>query len=409
MLTRRGIGLVGAAVALWLAAQTFGAPELQIAAVAGLLLVASAVLTIRLSSTQLRVQRFSHPARLAFGDRGSVTVTVTNTGRRPTGRLRFQDDVPAALAEASRTRLPPLPPGGRVELSYPLHANQRGVATLGPLHLESRDPFDLVAWRRVLPGTTTVTVRPRVVTLPPGLPLGGAGGEGGAGRPRPQPGGEDLAEVREYVQGDPLKAVHWPTTAHRGKLMVRSEERPQDPRCTVLLDLRQDRHRGLGPTASLETAVTAAASAVAHLAQRRQGVALVDRPHPGAVPVRPLDGWLDHLAEVRAMPLDLRQVTAPLTTGAQVGRALIAVVTAPDATDLQTLVRTGRGASLRVGVLVDASSHVPRDRIGTPDVELAAVGLRAAGWRVTIVRGGDDLAVRWGDLLHVRRSSSVST
>lgn len=407
MLTRRGIGLLVAAAVLWLAARTFGAPELQIAAMAGLALVAVAGLTVQLSSTRLRVQRFSHPARLVFGERGVVTLTITNAGHRPTGRLRFEDEVPAALAETARTVVDPLPPRGRVELSYALRGDQRGVATLGPLHVECQDPFALVARQRVLPGTTTVTVRPRVVTLPPGLPLSGASGGGGEGRPRPQPGGEDLAEVREYVQGDPLKAVHWPTTAHRGKLMVRSEERPQDPRCTVLLDLRQDRHRGDGPTASLETAVTAAASAVAHLARRRHGVAVVDRPHTGAVPVQPLDGWLDHLAEVTTLPLDLRQVTAPLTTGGLVGSALVAVVTAPDATDLQTLVRAGRGASLRVGVLVDAASHAPTDRAPTPDVELAAAGLRAAGWRVTILRAGDDLATRWGDLLHVRRSSPV--
>ncbi len=405
MLTRRGTGLLGGAGLLWLASQVFGAPELQIAAVAMVALTAVAVATVWLASSHLRVERITRPARLSFGDRGSVTLTITNDSRRPTPRLRFRDRAPAALADPTTTSLPPLGPGRRVDLSYPLRGDQRGVAHLGPLLAEFRDPFDLVVRRRDLPGTSTVTVRPRVVPLMAGLPLGGASGGGGEGRPRPQPGGEDLAEVREYVHGDPLKAIHWASTAHRGKLMVRNEESPQDPRTTVLLDLRRDRHRGQGPTASLETAVSAAASATAHLAARGQGVAVVDRPGPGAVPVRTLDDWLDHLAEVEASDVDLRQVVAPLTTGGLVGSCLVAVVTAPDASDLQSLVRAGRGASLRIGILVDADSHDPRARRSTPDVDAAAAGLRAAGWRVTVVRAGDDLAERWTELLHARRSA----
>ncbi|MCA1784269.1 MAG: DUF58 domain-containing protein [Intrasporangiaceae bacterium] len=405
MLTRRGTGLLVGAGLLWLASQVFGTPELQIAAVAILVLLAVAVATVWSASARLRVERITRPARLSFGDHGSVTLTITNDSVLPTPRLRFQDRAPAALVDMTSTPLPPLGPGRRVELSYRLRGEQRGVAQLGPLQAEFRDPFDLIVRRRDLPGTSTVTVRPRVVTLPAGLPLGGASGSGGEGRPRPQPGGEDLAEVREYVHGDPLKAIHWASTAHRGKLMVRGEEGPQDPRATVLVDLRHDRHRGHGPTSSLEVAISAAASATAHLAARGQGVAVVDRAGPGAVPIRTLDGWLDHLAEVEASDVDLRQVVAPLTTGGLVGSCLVAVVTAPDATDLQSLVRAGRGASLRVGVLIDARTHDPRDRRPTPDVDAAAAGLRAAGWRITVVRAGDDLAERWTELLHVRRSS----
>ena len=405
MLTRRGTGLLIGAGLLWLASQVFGTPELQIAAVAALILTAAAAAVVWSASSRLRVERITRPARLSFGDRGTVTLTITNDSGLPTPRLRFQDHAPAALADPTSTSLPPLGPGQRVELSYLLRAEQRGVAQLGPLQAEFRDPFDLFVRRRDLPGTSTITVRPRVVSLPPGLPLGGASGAGGEGRPRPQPGGEDLAEVREYVHGDPLKAIHWASTAHRGKLMVRGEESPQDPRATVLVDLRRDRHRGQGPTASLEATVSAAASATAHLTARGQGVAVVDGPAQGAIAVRPLDGWLDHLAEVEATDVDLRQVLAPLTTGGLVGSCLVAVVTAPDATDLQSLVRAGRSASLRIGILIDADSHGPRDRRPTPEIDAAAIGLRAAGWRVTVLRAGDDLAERWIELLHVRRSA----
>jgi uncharacterized protein (DUF58 family) len=43
------------------------------------------------------------------------------------------------------------------------------------------------------------------------------------------------AEVREYVPGDPMKRIHWPSTAHRGQLMVKEFE--QDPQADIWLFL----------------------------------------------------------------------------------------------------------------------------------------------------------------------------
>ncbi len=403
MLTTRGSGLLATAVALWLGSRVFGTPELQIAAVALVVLVGVAVLRVWTSSTDLRADRLVQPAKLTFGERGGVQLTVSNTGRRRTGRIHLCELAPSALADPPSTTLAGLRAGGRVTISYAVHGRQRGVSTLGPSVVELSDPFRIASRTRTVPGTATVTVRPQVVPLAPGLPLGGISGGSGEGRPRPRPGGEDIAEVREYVSGDPLRAVHWPSTAHRGKLMVRREEGPQDPRATVLLDLRAARHRGDGPDASLETAVRAAASAIHHLAARRQGVALIDRPGASGLRSRSPDEWLDHLAEVEATEDDLRSVIAPLTAGTPVGSTVVAVVTTPDAQDLPLLVRAGRSASTRVALLVDVPSHLGRDR-RDPTTDAAAGRLRSAGWRVAVLRGGDDLASRWNEVLHAARA-----
>ena len=37
--------------------------------------------------------------------------------------------------------------------------------------------------------------------------------------------------VREYVPGDPMKRIHWPSTARRGQLIVKEFE--QDPQAEV--------------------------------------------------------------------------------------------------------------------------------------------------------------------------------
>jgi uncharacterized protein (DUF58 family) len=74
--------------------------------------------------------------------------------------------------------------------------------------------------------------------------------------------GEDFYTLREYVDGDDLRRVHWPSTAKRGRYMIRQEETPWHTRATVLLDDRPAAHDGMGGSSSFERTVGAAASLV---------------------------------------------------------------------------------------------------------------------------------------------------
>ena len=69
----------------------------------------------------------------------------------------------------------------------------------------------------------------------------------------------NFASLRSYVPGDDLRKVHWPTSARRGTLMVRKNVEARQPRCTLVLDVRAEVHRG----DSLERAISAAASILA--------------------------------------------------------------------------------------------------------------------------------------------------
>jgi uncharacterized protein (DUF58 family) len=65
---------------------------------------------------------------------------------------------------------------------------------------------------------------------PPGLLPGGK-----AIRQRSLDVTPNAAEVREYVPGDPMKRIHWPSTAHRGQFMVKEFE--QDPQADIWIFL----------------------------------------------------------------------------------------------------------------------------------------------------------------------------
>src|SRR5262249_36511442 len=101
-------------------------------------------------------------------------------------------------------------------------------------------------------------------------------GPGAAGsRPVGGDPGGDSPVVRSYRQGDDLRRVHWRSSARRDELMVRIEEWSPRSGITVLLDHRAAAHRGSGPAASLEYAVSLAASMYVHLRQSSLQVRLV--------------------------------------------------------------------------------------------------------------------------------------
>ena len=134
-----------------------------------------------------------------------------------------------------------------------------------------------------------------------------AGGRGEAGRGRPvrRASGLEPHGVREYVEGEPLRAVHWPSSARRGRLMVRElEDAPRDG-VAVVLDVERSAVAGPPGDTSLDDAVRAAAGLVrAHGARGREALLVVATLSPDVHRVRTLGpDWeraLDALAAVEA-------------------------------------------------------------------------------------------------------------
>jgi hypothetical protein len=404
--THRGIGLVAAIVILWVFARSFGIPELQMAAVGCLVLVVGAVLWAVVLPTRLTADRTVIPGTIWFDGDATVRLTIRNAGRLPTPYLHVQDAAPSSLVANATTRLAPLSPGSRATVTYPLHGDQRGRFTLGPLTVRARDPFGLVRRTRTLDSYGTVTVYPPVWALPPGLPLGGATTAGNDGRRRTVTTGDELADIREYVRGDDLRSVHWPSTAHRGRLMVRRSESARSPGAVVLLDRRVDRHRGHGATSSFETAVAAAASAGYHLSTRGRSVILLDGPVARPPRALPWEAWLERLADIETDTVDLSGLLRQVGDGLAGDGTFVAILTVPDAAELRALVRAGRGFATRAALIVDAASHASSRR--DSDAATVVTSLRAAGWRATKLARGDRLDDRWRELASSGRSARTA-
>jgi len=137
---------------------------------------------------------------------------------------------------------------------------RRGEFHLGPATLRTGDPFGLYTLTFTYPATAPVFVMPPIIPLP-AIEVA-PGGRAGEGRPqrRALERTVSAATARQYVPGDDLRWIHWPTSAHRNSLYVRLLENTPAGDWWIYLDLDQSAQIGHGPNATLEHSIMLAAS-----------------------------------------------------------------------------------------------------------------------------------------------------
>ncbi|WP_050348234.1 DUF58 domain-containing protein [Arsenicicoccus sp. oral taxon 190] len=410
ILTTRGQSFLASGVVLLAAGFTLGLGDLMRLGLLLLLLAVAAWLLARRPARSLVTRRDVTPARLTVGEAGTVSLLVTNEGRRRSPFLIAQEQLSYALGDRPRFVVPGLRPGQQQLVRYPVRSVLRGEHELGPLSVRVRDAFGLTSRLTRCSGGGSVLVVPRVLPLDGGGMPGAAPGQDESVADMVALHGEDDVTIRHYRQGDELRRIHWPASAHTGSLMVRQEEQPARRRAAVVLDRRASAHAGDGTRSSFEWAVTAAASVVAHLIAHGYDVDLVcDDSHAHERPVS-VDEALEMLARV-----DLGDADSLAAAARSVGRrpvgVVVAVVGAGDTRGLEDLLTARRSGMTPIALVVDARRFTSSDvggnagggggggagaDAGGPGSPAVARQLAAAGWRTAVAGPGTDPAVTWG-------------
>jgi len=140
---------------------------------------------------------------------------------------------------------------------------RRGVFTLGGTTLETGDPFGIYTLTLEDPTSSTLAVMPPIVPLPYFNIL--TSGWAGEGRTHPRSLEETInaSHTREMVPGDPMKLIHWKTTARRDKFHVRQADGTHAGDWWILLDLQKDSQFGTGWDSTEEHGVILASSLIA--------------------------------------------------------------------------------------------------------------------------------------------------
>jgi uncharacterized protein (DUF58 family) len=256
--TVAGIGLVILAIG-----RVLGAIAVMQVGFALLALVAIGMAVIKLGRHELEVTRTAEPARVVAGHAVKVSVRVENRGRGPAPLLLLEDHVPIELNGRGRFAIQGVEPGGDRSDSYEVRPSRRGRYEIGPMTISYVDPFGLASRTIEAASTATFLVQPRIETLTLPRDLGERRSLAVSALRQPTgSSGEDFYTLREYVEGDDLKKIHWASTAKRNKYMIRQEETPWHTRATILLDDSAAHHGGYGDGSSFERAVEAVASLV---------------------------------------------------------------------------------------------------------------------------------------------------
>lgn len=206
-----------------------------------ILLTISAWIWTRWVANGLRLKRNARVQRANVGDIFEEYFEVLNNSRiaAPWVEVLNQSKIPFLSGSRVMTLVP-----GRQKRTYLARTwlTGRGAFPLGPTKVSTGDPFGLFFSSKVIPSTQTLVVLPLLFEIksflfPPGLLPGGQ-----VIRRKSSDITPHAAGVREYVHGDAVKRIHWPTSIRRNHLMVKEFE--QDPQAEVwlYLDLQKVSH-----------------------------------------------------------------------------------------------------------------------------------------------------------------------
>lgn len=216
----------------------------------------------RLSIRALDAQVGKPSERCQVGESLEEEFWVLNNSRFPTPLVEIREDTDM--------------PGYRNDVSFSLspHSShswrtmagcrRRGQYRIGGLNVKVTDPLGLFPAEKHLGQHYEVVVYPETLELPFFQAL-----------PRQEPGqsprhwmaseaGPSAARVRDYTSGDSLQHIHWHTTAHTGRLMVKEFEPDRSSYNFKNIWIIPDMHRasrwGEGDETTEEYAITIAAS-----------------------------------------------------------------------------------------------------------------------------------------------------
>jgi uncharacterized protein (DUF58 family) len=167
--------------------------------------------------------------------------------------------------------------GGRKRATWRARTvcKQRGRFLLGPVTATSGDPFGLFHRRITLTQPSDLLVLPHVLPINNFvLFTGGLPGRGRSSR-RAIHSTTNASNIRDYTVGDALNRIHWRSTAHSNKLMVKEFDLDPAMDGWIFLDLNENVQAGEGEDSTVEYGVTIAATIATFLLRQDLSLGMI--------------------------------------------------------------------------------------------------------------------------------------
>jgi uncharacterized protein (DUF58 family) len=152
---------------------------------------------------------------------------------------------------------------------------RRGHFQLGPVNATSGDPFGLFRRRIFLSSSQELLVLPQVLPISNfALFTGGLPGRGRSSL-RALHTTTNATTIRDYTPEDALNRIHWHSSAHYNKLMVKEFDLDPAVDAWIFLDLHDSVQAGEGEQSTEEYGVTLAATIATYLLRQDLSVGMI--------------------------------------------------------------------------------------------------------------------------------------
>lgn len=156
---------------------------------------------------------------------------------------------------------------------------RRGIFTLGGTSLETGDPLGIYTITFEDPTASTLPVMPPVLSLPK-FHIASSGWSGdGKTNPRSLEETINASHTREMTPNDPMRWIHWKSTARYDKFFVRQFDGTPAGDWWILLDLHKDWQLGTGWDSTEEHSIILTASITAQGLNEEHPVGLAINSH----------------------------------------------------------------------------------------------------------------------------------
>ena len=348
---------------------------------------------LSISSIDCQVKKSSHYCQV--GDCFEEEFAVFNRSNIPTPFIEVQEatDLPGyqnmvAFNLSSR---------GFHSWRTNIYCQRRGQYSLGVLSTRVTDPFGFFPRYRHLGEHQTVIVYPAMLELPFFQALPHQEPRLGLRRRLSSEIGPNAARVREYASGDSLRHIHWHTTAHTGKLMVKDYDPDRSnyafKNIWIIPDMHQSSQLGEGDETTEEYSITVAASLAKKYIDSGKRVGLIasgDQPYlflPEAG-----EQHLQHILQALALMKATGKVPIDTLLTSEIGRfdadSAVIVITPSDNQGIRMPLRrmVNRG-TIVIAILLDSISFG-----GATSGANAARSLISSGLNVYVIRRGLEIA-----------------
>lgn len=253
---------------VWVLALALGWRPFWVLAWALTAALALSLLWLALSTRGLRFSRSALGGRAQVGERIEERLALENHSWVPKLWVQVADG--STLPGHHAGYVSSVGPHQRIAWRAKTLCRRRGRYTLGPVIASTGDPLGL--FRRDI----ALAPEHQLLVLPPVLPLAtfeifpGAMPGRGRGSQRSLQTTTNVVTVREYVPGDALARIHWPSTARLGQFMVKEFDLDPTIDVMLLLDMNRDAQAGELDSSTEEYGVTIAASLAAYLLRHHE-------------------------------------------------------------------------------------------------------------------------------------------